>query len=120
VDRVLVRGLELYCIIGLQSWEREVLQKVRIDLDLETDCRPAGTSDDVTRAVDYRAVSKAVQALVETSHFKLVEALAESIAALLLSQFAVAAVTIQVTKPGAVRFAKTVGVEIRRERRESP
>ena len=116
-DRVFVEGLEIYCIIGVQPWERQVMQKVRIDLDIEADCSPAGRADDVSLALDYRAVSKRVQQLVEGSKFQLVEALAESTAATVLGEFPrAAAVRVRVAKPGAVRFAESVGVEIVRRR----
>ncbi len=118
LDRVFVRGLELYCVIGLQEWERQVKQKVRIDLVMESDCRPAAGSDDPGHALDYRAVSKRVQELVDGSSFKLVEALAERIANAVLGEFPrTASVTVRVAKPGAVRFADEVGVEISRTRR---
>jgi len=116
-DRVFIGGLELYCVIGLQNWERQVKQKVRIDLALDSDCRAAGAADDPGLALDYRAVSKRVQQLVEGSEFKLVEALAERIAAVILDEFTRAnSVTVRVAKPGAVRFAEQVGVEISRRR----
>ncbi|TAM47648.1 MAG: dihydroneopterin aldolase [Acidobacteria bacterium] len=118
-DAVFVQGLELYCVIGLQPWERQVMQKVRIDLAMEADCCPAGVADDPTLALDYKAVSKRVQQLVEGSAFQLVEALAEAIAAGILADFAgAAAVRVRVAKPGAVRFAEAVGVEIERRRGE--
>lgn len=117
-DRVFVQGLELYCVIGLQPWERQVMQKVRIDLQMATDCQPAAAADDPAVALDYRAVSKRVQQLVEGSTFQLVEALAETIANAILSEFPRAAsVTVRVAKPGAVRFAEAVGVEIERSRK---
>jgi dihydroneopterin aldolase len=116
-DRVFVQGLELYCVIGLQAWERQVMQKVRIDLVMTTDCRAAAASDDPALALDYRAVSKRVQQLVEGTSFQLVEALAEKIAAAVLAEFPRAAsVSVRVGKPGAVRFAEVVGVEIERSR----
>ncbi|HQT94720.1 MAG TPA: dihydroneopterin aldolase [Thermoanaerobaculaceae bacterium] len=118
-DRVFVEGLELYCVIGLQPWERQVMQKVRIDLAIEADCHPAGAADDPALALDYKTASKLVQQLVEGSAFQLVEALAEHIAAALLAEFAGAAsVRVRVAKPGAVRFAEAVGVEIERRREE--
>ena len=120
-DRVFVQGLELYCVIGLQPWERQVMQKVRLDLAMETDTRPAGAADDPSRALDYKAVSKRVQQLVEGSSFQLVEALAERIAATVLAEFpAAASVFVRVAKPGAVRFAEAVGVEIERRREPAP
>ncbi len=116
-DHVFVSGLEVYCLIGVQPWEREVKQKVRIDLDLETDCRSAGASDDLADALDYRAVTKRVLALVEGSSYRLVEALAEAVASTVLELFpTAAAVTVRLAKPGAVRFAEAVGVVIRRTR----
>ena len=119
-DRVFVQGLELYCVIGLQPWERQVMQKVRIDLAMEADCRAAGAADDPDLALDYRAASKRVQQLVEGSAFRLVEALAEQIASTLLADFAGAtSVRVRVAKPGAVRFAEAVGVEIERRREGS-
>jgi len=116
-DRVFVSELEVYCIIGLQAWERQVKQKVRIDLTLETDVRPAAATDGVAEALDYRAVAKRVAEITEGSAYQLVESLAERIAASVLKEFPRAgAVTVRVAKPGAVRFAASVGVEIRRER----
>jgi dihydroneopterin aldolase len=120
-DRVFVNGLELYCVIGVQPWEREVMQKVRIDLEMTADCRLPAAHDDASLALDYRAVSKRVQQLVEGSTFKLVETLAETIAAAILADFPRAgSVTVRVAKPGAVRFAEAVGVEIERHREGSP
>ena len=118
-DRVFIQGLEVYCVIGLQPWERQVMQKVRIDLAIEADCRPAGAADDPALALDYKAVSKRVQQLVEGSACQLVEALAERIADAVLADFAGAAsLRVRVAKPGAVRFAESVGVEIERRREE--
>ncbi|HVN77330.1 MAG TPA: dihydroneopterin aldolase [Thermoanaerobaculaceae bacterium] len=116
-DRVFVDGLELYCVIGLQPWERQVKQKVRVDLVMETDCRPAARGDDPAAALDYKAVSKRVQQVVEGSEFLLVETLAETIAAAVLADFPRAeSVSVRLAKPGAVRFADAVGVEIQRRR----
>jgi dihydroneopterin aldolase len=116
-DRVFVQGLELYCVIGVQAWEREVMQKVRIDLQMTADCRPAAAADDPSLALDYKAVSKRVQHLVEGSSFQLVETMAEGIATAILADFPRAgSVKVRVAKPGAVRFSEAVGVEIERFR----
>ncbi len=116
-DRVFVQGLEVYCVIGLQPWERQVMQKVRIDLTMAADTRSAAAHDDPALALDYKAVSKRVQQLVEGSSFLLVETLAERIAEAILADFSAAAsVSVRVAKPGAVRFAEAVGVEIERRR----
>ncbi len=116
-DTVFIHDLELYAVIGVNPWEREIRQKVRIDVEMEANCAAAGASDDLSRAVDYRGVAKAVQAEVEASSFGLVEALAEHLAAVILRDFPlVGAVHLAVAKPGAVRWADSVGVRITRRR----
>lgn len=117
VDQVFIERLETYCIVGVKPWEREVQQKVRLDIVMDCECREAAAADDVRLAVDYREVAKAVLELVQNSRFFLVEALAEAVAREVLArQPRVQAVTVTVSKPGAVRFAESVGVRIRRER----
>jgi len=115
-DKVLIKDLLIRGIIGIQDWEREKKQDILINIELEADCRPAGISDDFNDAVDYRAVSKAVIALVERSQFFLVEKLAEEIAGICLENPRVNLARVRVEKPGAVRFSQSVGVEVERRR----
>jgi len=116
-DRVFIEGLEVECIIGTQPWERGVRQTLRLDLEIEAYCRPAGSTDDLARALDYAAVAAEVRAAVESSSHHLVETVAEQSAALVLRDFPIAqAVTVRVTKSGAVPGAKAVGVSITRRR----
>ena len=113
LDRVFVRDLLVRGVIGLHDWERRVEQDILINLVLYTDIRRAAASDDAAHIVDYKAVTKAVIAHAQTRAPLLVETLAEEIAALCLARGA-ARVTVRVEKPGAVRFARSVGVEITR------
>lgn len=115
--RIHVRDLRLRAIIGVHEWERHERQDVLVNLTLEADLGRAATSDDIADTFDYRALTKAVIEHVEASSFQLLEALASSIADLALRQApAVAGVTVCVDKPGALRFARSVAVEVRRER----
>ncbi len=98
--------------------ERREKQDVLINLSLSTDLSKAGRSDNFDDAVDYRDLKKRIVALAEHSSYRLVEALAEAIADICLIHPAVSQVQVRVEKPGALRFAKTVGVEITRDRRE--
>ncbi|UCE87243.1 MAG: dihydroneopterin aldolase [Deltaproteobacteria bacterium] len=116
-DRIHVQDLLLRTIIGVHDWEREARQDVRINLVLEVDLGPASRSDDLADSVDYRALTKRVIAHVEASSYGLLERLAGSIADLALAEFPkLSAITVKVDKPGALRFARSVAVEIRRER----
>jgi dihydroneopterin aldolase/D-erythro-7,8-dihydroneopterin triphosphate epimerase len=113
-DKILIKDLLIRGIIGIHDWEREKKQDILINIEMEADCRPAGISDDFQDAVDYRAVSKAVIALVETSEFYLVEKMAEEIAEICLQNPKVSVARVRVEKPGAVRFSRSVGIEVER------
>jgi FolB domain-containing protein len=115
-DQILIKDLLIRGIIGIHDWEREKKQDILINITMEADCRPAGMSDDFRDAVDYRAVTKKVLALVENSSFYLVEKLAEEIAATCLEDDRVEVARVRVEKPGAVRFSQSVGVEVERRR----
>lgn len=114
LDRIVVRDLELRAIIGINDWERLHPQDIRVDLVLFVDTRRAASSDSIEDSLDYRALTKAVIELVEGSSYRLVEALAEAIARLAVERFAAAAVRVRLEKPGALRHAASVGVEIER------
>ena len=116
MDKILIRDLLVRCVLGLSDEERREKQDVVINLVLYADLRGAGASDRVDDSVDYRALKKRVLALAEGSSFHLVEALAEHIASVCLEHPRVGRVDVRVEKPSALRFARTVGVELRRER----
>jgi D-erythro-7,8-dihydroneopterin triphosphate epimerase len=116
LDRILIGDLRTRCIVGINPDERREKQDVVINLTIFADLRKAGLSDRFEDAVDYRAIKKAVLALAEASQFQLVEALAQAIADQVLEFPGVQRVTVRVEKPSALRFARTVGVEIERER----
>ena len=117
-DRIVVKDLFLRTIIGINDEERNNRQDVLINLVLKTDTRTAGQSDDIADAVNYRTVTKQVIELVESSRFFLIEKLAEEIAKLCLAVDHVQTVQVNVEKPAALRFAKSVGVTIERSRQD--
>jgi dihydroneopterin aldolase/D-erythro-7,8-dihydroneopterin triphosphate epimerase len=115
-DQILIKDLFLRTIIGINDDERNNRQDVLINLALDTDTRPAGLSDDIADAVNYRTLSKQVVELVENSRFYLVEKLAEEIATLCLADVRVLRVQVTIQKPAALRFARSVGISIERSR----
>ena len=116
LDRLHIRDLALRCVIGVTGDERRERQDVLINLTLHADLSGACRTDRFEDTVDYRAAKKRVIALVESSSFFLVERLAERIAEVCLEDSRVRKVEVLVEKPGALRFARTVGVEIVRTR----
>jgi FolB domain-containing protein len=115
MDRILISDLLVRCIIGIGDDERKNKQDVLINLSLSVDLHKAGKSDRI-RARDYAALQKQIVAMAEGSQFLLVEALAEKIAELCLEHTAVYQARVRVEKPTALRFARSVGVEITRGR----
>ena len=114
MDIVFVRDLRIDTTIGIFEWERRIKQTISVDLEMGADNRPAEASDSIDDALDYKAVSKRLVGFVGQSEFQLVETLAERIAEILLDEFAVPWARVTVTKPGAVRGSKAVGVIIER------
>ncbi len=118
-DRIFLRALTAECIIGFIDWERRVKQTVVVDLELPVDCARAASTDEVSETVDYKRVAKRVLAYIEASEFKLVETLAQRLAELLLAEFALDWVRLSLSKPGAIRSSRDVGVTIERRRADS-
>jgi len=116
LDRIHIRDLALRCIVGVYPEERREKQDVTIHLTLHADLRRACQSDRLEDTVDYKTLKKQVVALVEGSRFMLVERLAESIAGVCLRNRRIRRVDVRVEKPSALRFARTVDVELSRGR----
>lgn len=120
LDRVHIREIALRCIIGVNDEERLEKQDVIVSVCMHADLRQAAKTDNVADTIDYEAVEQRILGLVEGSSFRLIEALAESIAQTCLEFDRVEHVDVLIEKPSAPRFARTVGVEITRRRDATP
>ncbi|MCX5769699.1 MAG: dihydroneopterin aldolase [Candidatus Hydrogenedentes bacterium] len=116
LDAIHIRDLHLRCIIGIFPEERREKQDVVINVTMYADLRQASRSDRIEDTVDYKSVKLRIVEMVEKSQFLLVERLAEEIAGLCLQAPLVRRVTVTVDKPAALRFARSVAVEITRGR----
>ena len=112
-DEVRIKDLSLRCVVGVFPEERRKKQDVVIQVRLETDLDLASRSDDLKDTVDYKGVKKRIVAMVEASSFFLIERLAGRVAEICLDDPKVRAVEVEVEKPGALRFARTVSVVVR-------
>lgn len=115
-DQVLIEGLVIETYIGVYAWERQVQQRLLLDLRLGWDNRAAAQTDDLRKALDYSEVCRCVQRHLASHQYGLIETLAEAVAALLLEAFAITGVALTVRKPGAITNAVSVGVSILRLR----
>lgn len=118
-DRILIPGIPLQARVGCTPEERAVAQRVLLDLELECDAHAAGEADDLALAVDYVGVRDTVERVATARPFRLIEALAESVASEILRGFPVPRVRVRVRKPAALADfgVPWAGVEIERHRR---
>ncbi len=115
-DRIYIRDLAFRCIIGIYPEERREKQDVILSITLLCDHSKAAASDRIEDAVDYKSIKKEIRTFVEASSFQLLESLADGVASICLAHTGVAQATVCVDKPGALRFARSVAVEITRGR----
>jgi len=116
MDKIFIHALKTEAIIGIFDWERQVKQTVIVDIEISADIRKAALSDSIDDTLNYKRVAKGVLSFIEGSSFHLVETLADHIAMLLLEDFGLAWVRISLSKPGAIRSSRNVGVILERDR----
>lgn len=116
MDKVFIEALEIETLIGIYDWERRIRQPLQFDIEMAFDNRRPAATDDIADTLDYKAVSKRLIEYVSQSSFGLVETLAERCAGIILDEFAVSHVRLKLSKPGAVRGARAVGVMIERSK----
>jgi len=117
MDRIFIQDLEVETVVGVFDWEREIRQKVVLNLEMSADIARAARTDSIEDTLNYKAVAKRLIAFVGGSEFYLVETLAERCAEIVLNEFNVDWLTLRLDKPGAVTGSKSVGVMIERGRR---
>lgn len=119
-DQIHIRDLEVECIIGTMPKERSDPQLVRISITLECDLSKAGKSDRIEDTVNYRDLKNELVSFLAQSTFFLVEKMADEVARICLADRRARAVDVTIDKPGALTSARSVGVQIRREREGPP
>ena len=119
-DEIRIKDLQLRCVVGVYPEERREKQDVVIQVRMEADLDAASRSDFLSDTVDYKAIKKRIVLAVEASPYQLIERLAGRVAEICLDDPLVQAVEVEVEKPGALRFARTVSVVVRRQLKERP
>jgi FolB domain-containing protein len=118
MDKIFIKDLLLRGIIGINDDERVNKQDILINITIFADTRPAAVSDDIKDAVNYRTITKRIIDHVESSADFLVEKLVNDLARIILTEFSAERVIVRLEKPGALRFAQSVGIEIERTQQD--
>jgi FolB domain-containing protein len=116
MDQIFIKDLLVRGILGINDWEREKPQDILINIIISADLTKAGETDDISYSINYRTIAKKAQSRAETAQRLTVEALAADIANICLEEPGVMKVHVKVEKPNAVRFARSVGVEVERSK----
>ncbi len=114
MDIIYLTELEIETIIGIYDWERTTKQTVSLDIEMGTDIAKAASSDAIEDTLNYKAVAKRLIEYVEATEFQLIETLSEKICEIVINEFSVPWVKLRVSKPGAIRGSRNVGVMIER------
>jgi len=114
MDIIYIRGLRVETIIGIYEWERQNRQTVVLDLEMASDISRAAASQDIANALNYKAVADRISDFVAASEFLLIEALAEEVARIVMTEFEVPWLRLRLGKPAAVPAAEDVGIIIER------
>lgn len=114
VDTIFISELKVQTKLGVPDWERMVPQTIILDIEIDCDLSKACKSDAINDTIDYGAVVGRIRETLQENSFKLVEALAEHICQLILSEFDALSVHIRVAKPAILPGLKALGVTIKR------
>ena len=115
-DKIYVEDLRVKATIGIFDWEKKIKQEVSISYEIPHDNKKAAAADTIEATTDYKSITKAIIAFIESNKFELVETFAERIAEMVIKDFNIAEIRLRVSKPGALRYSKDVGVIIERNK----
>ena len=117
IATIRITDLLLRTVIGGNDWERTTKQDVVINISLDYDAQGAIASDSMADTVDYKKLKRRIIAEVEASRFQLLEKLTAHVLGIVMEDSRVVSALVRIEKPFALRFAKTVSVEMS-DRRE--
>ena len=112
-----ITNLKLRAIIGTNDWERTKLQKVLINIAIHYDATKPSKSDKLKDTVDYKTITKAIIKKVKSSRYFLLEKLCAEVLKIVLANKMVREASVRIDKPGALRFADSVSVELTQKRK---
>ena len=117
-----VKDLSLRTFIGFKPHEKKHKQDVLIQLEVEVETSMVEHNDDYQAEsfYDYRSMTKSVIKLVEESRFDLLEALTRKVLDEIMSNPLVKKAKVEIEKPHALRYSRTVSVEMSSERSDAP
>ncbi len=116
MDTIFISEIKAEVKLGVPDWERMLPQTVLLDIEIDMPHSRSCETDDIQDTIDYGQVVVQVRESLATHTFRLVEALAEHVCQLILSNYDTPRVKIKVAKPGIIAGVKQLGVMIERHK----
>lgn len=116
MDKIFIQDLKIKTLIGVHAWEQQVPQTLLLDIELAFNSQNAANADALNETIDYVSVVETIQQFTNNQHFQLIETLAEKMAGLLLSEFAIEHCRLRINKLGVLPNCRALGIEITREK----
>ncbi|MEO6824018.1 MAG: dihydroneopterin aldolase [Nitrosospira sp.] len=120
MDIIFLHEIKVKTLIGIYPWERSAAQMIQLDLEIALPTSRACQTDHFEDALDYALIVQRIKETLSQRHFSLLEALAEHIAQIILTEFGSPWTRISVAKLSAIRGVKKLGICIERQRADSP
>lgn len=114
MDKVYINGLVLYTLIGVYDFERHAKQRIIVDIEMSTDLRVPGKSDNVADTLDYGKIANRLADIADKTSYQLLEALGEHMISTILEEFSPTSVTLIINKPDILKNVSGVGIQITR------
>ena len=114
MDIIFLHGIEANCVVGVWEWEKQITQKIIVDIDVSADIAASAASDELQDTLNYKAVAESVINMLEKSRFQLIETMVEEVAQLVMKEFSVPWIKVRINKGGAVKHVRNVGVQVER------
>lgn len=116
MDKVFIKGLVLYTLIGVYEFERDAKQRIIVDVEIDANLKPAGLSDDVADTLDYGKIAERLAQIADTASYQLLEALGEEMIEAVLHEFNACAVSLTINKPDILDNVDGVGIVLNRRK----
>ena len=116
IRKVVIKNLTLNIFIGIHDFEKKKKQKVRFNIEVETNPNTKPSNKDFSTIVDYETLVNKIKALVKNQHHELLEELAENIFRIIFQNKLVKKANVKLEKLHIIRESESVGVDITKNR----
>jgi len=115
---VFIKDFIIEEIIGIHEHEKIKKQKIKFNIVMEVNPNTIPDEHDIKSIVDYEKITRKLESLVKTKKYNFLESLAEDSFKEIFEDKRINSVKIKIEKPEAIKNAKSVGVEVFKNRRD--